>query len=149
LVATPIMQGCIFCDIVAGNAPASVVHRDDRCVAFMDIRPVTPGHLLVIPLAHTPYLADLESTLGGHLFSVAQRLAAGIRRSGLRADGINFFLADGEAAGQEVFHVHLHVFPRFDADGFGLRFAPEYGQPIARKRLEHEAAAISKATSTA
>ena len=120
-LTTPLVQGCTFCDIVTGKAPASVVHRDERCIAFMDIRPVTPGHLLVIPLAHAPYLADLEPTMGAHLFSVAQKLADGIRRSGLRADGINFFLADGEAAGQEVFHVHLHVFPRFDTDGFGLR----------------------------
>jgi histidine triad (HIT) family protein len=140
--------GCIFCDIVTGNAPASVVHRDDRCMAFMDIKPVTPGHLLVIPIAHASYLAELEPAMGGHLFSVAEGLAAGIRRSGLRADGINFFLADGEAAGQEVFHVHLHVFPRFDTDGFGLRFAPGYGQPVPRERLDREAAAISKATET-
>jgi histidine triad (HIT) family protein len=143
------MQGCIFCDIVAGKATASVVHRDEQCIAFMDVRPVTPGHLLVIPFAHAPYLTDLEPTLGGHLFSVAQRLAAGIRRSGLRADGINFFLADGEAAGQEVFHVHLHVFPRFKGDGFGLRFSPEYGQRVARERLDREATAISKAVATA
>jgi histidine triad (HIT) family protein len=66
----------------------------------------------------------------------------------LRADGVNFFLADGEAAGQEVFHLHLHVFPRSEGDGFGLRFAPEYGQPVARERLDHEAAAISKAAGT-
>jgi diadenosine tetraphosphate (Ap4A) HIT family hydrolase len=143
------MQGCIFCDIVAGNAPASVVHRDDRCMAFMDIRPVTPGHLLIIPIAHAPHLAELEPAMGGHLFSVAERLAAGIRRSGLRADGINFFLADGEAAGQEVFHVHLHVFPRFDGDGFGLRFPADYGQQVPRERLDREAAAISKATGSA
>ena len=143
------MQGCIFCDIVAGKAPASVVHRDERCIAFMDIRPVTPGHLLVIPIAHAPYLAHLEPTQGGHLFRMAQRLAAGIRRSGLRADGINFFLADGEVAGQEVFHVHLHVFPRFKGDGFGLRFSPEYGQPVPHERLDREAAAISRAVANA
>jgi histidine triad (HIT) family protein len=143
------MPSCIFCDIVEGRAPASVVHRDDRCVAFMDICPVTPGHLLVIPQEHAAYLADLDPATGGHLFTVAQSLAAGIRRSGLKADGINFFLADGEAAGQEVFHVHLHVCPRFEGDGFGLRFGPEYGQPVARERLEREAASIARASGTA
>jgi histidine triad (HIT) family protein len=143
------MPSCIFCEIVAGRAPVSIVYRDDHCVAFMDINPVTPGHLLVIPLSHADYLADLDSGVGAHLFRIAQRLAAAIRRSGLKADGINFFLADGEAAGQEVFHVHLHVFPRFEGDGFGLRFAPEYGQPVARERLDHEAAAISRAATTA
>jgi diadenosine tetraphosphate (Ap4A) HIT family hydrolase len=141
-----VFEPCVFCDIVAGNVPASVVYRDNRCLAFMDIRPVTPGHLLVIPLAHSAHLADLDAATGGHLFVVAQKLAAGIRRSGLAADGINFFLADGEAAGQEVFHVHLHVFPRFRGDGFGLRFAPEYGQPVARERLDSEANAIATAS---
>jgi len=143
------MSTCIFCDIVAGTAPVSVVYRDNRCIAFMDIKPVTAGHLLVVPLLHAEYLADLNPALGERLFRVAQQLAAGIRRSGLKAEGINFFLADGEAAGQEVFHVHLHVFPRFEGDGFGLRFAPEYGQPVTRERLDREASAISRAAGTA
>lgn len=138
-------MNCIFCDIVAGRAAASVVHRDDRCIAFMDMHPVTPGHLLVVPHEHATHLADLDTTVGGHLFRVAQRLAAGLRRSGLRVEGVNFFLADGEAAGQEVFHLHLHVFPRFEGDGFGLRFGPDYGRPVSRERLDREATAIAAA----
>lgn len=134
---------CIFCDIAAGAAPASIVYRDDRCVAFMDTQPVTPGHVLVVPLSHASGLHDLDGRVGGHLFQVAQRVAAAIRRSGLRADGINFFLADGVAAGQEVFHVHLHVFPRFGGDGFGLQFSPTYGQPVARDLLDQQAAVIA------
>jgi histidine triad (HIT) family protein len=143
------MQSCVFCSIVAGLAPASVVHRDDRCVAFMDIQPVTAGHLLVVPVVHVARLADVDPAVGGHLFVIAQQLAAGIRSSGLKADGVTLFLADGEAAGQEVFHVHLHVFPRFAGDGFGLRFSPDYGQPVARERLDREAALIAKAAGTA
>jgi histidine triad (HIT) family protein len=139
------MGNCAFCEIVAGHAPASVVYRDARCVAFMDIQPVNPGHLLVIPLAHAAYLAELDTRDGGHLFQVAQKLAVALRRSGLRAEGVNLYLADGEAAGQEVFHVHLHVFPRFAGDGFGLRFAPEYGEPVSRARLDRDAAAIAQA----
>ena len=142
------MGSCVFCDIVAGKAPASIVHRDERCVAFMDIRPVTAGHLLVVPLAHAASLADLDPTDGGHLFVVSQDLAAALRKSGLQADGVNLFLADGEAAGQEVFHVHLHVFPRFEGDGFGLRLPPGYGKPVARERLDREATAISRARAT-
>jgi histidine triad (HIT) family protein len=134
---------CVFCDIIAGRAAASVVHRDERCMAFMDIRPVTPGHLLVVPLAHAASLADLDPATGGHLFVVAQQVAAAIRKSGLRADGMNLYLADGEAAGQEVLHVHLHVFPRFAGDGFGLRLPLEYGAPVPPERLEQEAAAIA------
>ncbi len=140
------MTSCVFCDIVAGKSPASVVYRDDRCMAFMDIKPVTPGHLLVISLTHAKNLAALDPGDGERVFRVAQRLAVAIRRSDLRAEGINFFLADGEAAGQEVFHVHLHVFPRFEGDGFGLRFGPEYGQAISRERLDREARSISTGT---
>ena len=93
----------------------------------MDIRPVNPGHLLVIPLAHAAGLATLESDTGAQMFRVGQRLAEAIRRSGVRCEGINVLLADGEAAGQEVFHVHLHVIPRYAGDGFGFRYGPEFG----------------------
>lgn len=140
---------CVFCDIAGGKVPASIVYRDDRCMAFMDIQPVAEGHLLVVPLAHAAHLAELDPSIGGHLFVVAQKLAAAIRRSALRADGINLFLADGEAAGQEVLHVHLHVFPRFKGDGFGLKFAPKYGKPVARERLDAEALDIAHALGSA
>lgn len=108
----------MFCAIVAGRAEASFVHEDDEVVAFMDINPVTPGHLLVVPRDHLPALGDVGDELGAHMFNVAQRLAAAIRAGELRSDGINLFYADGEAALQEVFHAHLHVFPRYPDDGF-------------------------------
>jgi histidine triad (HIT) family protein len=113
--------GCVFCDIVAGRGPASVVHSDETVIAFLDIRPLTTGHLLVIPREHAPYLADLDPGLGGHMFGVAQRMAAALRGSGVPCDGVNLFLADGAAAFQEVFHVHLHVIPRTPGDGFRIR----------------------------
>jgi histidine triad (HIT) family protein len=138
------MTDCIFCRIVAGDAPASVVHRDERCVAFMDIRPVNPGHLLVVPLRHAPHLADTDGETAAHLMRVAHRLAAALRASGLRCEGVNLFLADGAAAMQEVFHVHLHVFPRFRGDGFGLRFGPHY-TVRARAELDGAAAAVRAA----
>ena len=113
--------GCVFCDIVAGRGPASVVYSDESVMALLDLRPVTTGHLLVIPRAHAAYLADLDPALGGHMFAVAQRMAAALRRSGVPCEGVNLFLADGEAAFQEVFHVHLHVVPRTAGDGFRIR----------------------------
>ena len=116
--------GCVFCDIVAGHGPASVVYSDETALAFLDIRPLATGHLLVIPRAHAPYLADLDPAVGGHMFGVAQRMAAALRRSGLPCQGVNLFLADGEAAFQEVFHVHLHVLPRTPGDGFRLKGRP-------------------------
>lgn len=115
---------CVFCAIAAGSAKSSSVYADERVVAFMDIRPVTAGHLLVVPRRHAIGLADLDPEDGAQAFRVAQRLAAAIRRSGLPSEGINLFLADGRVAGQEVFHVHLHVVPRHPGDGFRVVLDP-------------------------
>lgn len=131
-------SACVFCKILAGEAPATFLHRDELCSVFMDIRPVNPGHLLIIPNEHKPYLQDVEPEILAHVMQLAQRFAAALRASGLRCEGVNLFLADGEAAMQEVFHCHLHVFPRYRNDGFGLRFGPEY---MVRERAELEAAA--------
>jgi histidine triad (HIT) family protein len=138
-------MSCIFCDIIAGQAPASFVYEDEVAVAFMDIWPVNAGHLLVVPRDHATHLADLDPQVGGHLFRVGMRLAAALRRSGLRCEGVNFFLADGEVAGQEVWHVHLHVLPRFPRYGFGLRFGSDYGRLPDRSSLDDTAAAIRRA----
>ena len=113
-------------------------------MAFMDIQPVTPGHMLVVPRRHAANLAELEPQDGAHIFQVAQQAAAALRASGLRCEGVNLFLADGEAAGQDVFHVHLHVFPRFSGDGFGLRFGPNYAQRPPRSELEELGRAYSR-----
>jgi histidine triad (HIT) family protein len=79
------------------------------------------------------------------MFRIAQSMAAAIYESGLDCEGINLFLADGEAAGQEAFHVHLHVFPRFAGDGFGLRFGPDYANMPDRETLEVSAKRIRDA----
>jgi histidine triad (HIT) family protein len=126
------VDSCVFCEIIAGRLPASFVYRDQTCAAFMDLQPVNPGHLLVIPNRHSASLAEMDLDTGGHIFKIAQELAAAVRKSGLHCEGINLFLADGELAGQEVFHVHLHVLPRFKGDGCGFRFGPGY--PIVRER---------------
>ena len=118
------VTSCAFCRILAGELPASVVHQDDIVSAFMDIRPVNPGHLLVVPNRHAASIAELDADTGAHMFRVGQRLAAALRRSGVRCEGVNLFLADGEAAGQEVFHMHLHVLPRYKGDGFGFKRSP-------------------------
>src|ERR1700691_1730212 len=101
------MNDCIFCQIVANQVPASIVFEDEMVMAFMDIRPVTKGHLLVVPREHCPYLGDVPSEVAARIFTVAQHLAAAIRKSTLKSEGINLFYADGEAAFQEVFHSHL------------------------------------------
>lgn len=139
------MDDCIFCKILLGELPSSIVYQDDKCTALMDIQPVNPGHMLVIPNHHAAYLADLDAKVGGHIFQVGQRLAAALRTSGLRCEGVNFFLADGEAAMQDVFHVHLHVFPRFDDDGFGLKFSPDYFTKPERTELDRISQDIQQA----
>lgn len=112
---------CIFCRIVAGQAEASLVYRDDSVTGFMDIYPVTPGHVLLVPNTHVPDLRHLEDEYAGQLFVVGRRIAQSMRRSGLRCEGVNLLLADGQAAGQTIFHTHLHIIPRHDGDGFGFR----------------------------
>lgn len=136
------INDCIFCQILSGNLPVSMVYQDEFCSAFMDINPVTPGHVLVIPNQHAVGLSDLPEKDGEHIFAIAQKIAKRIKQSSLRCEGINLFLADGQAAGQEVFHVHLHVFPRFEGDGFGLRFGPHYGKPVPRQQLDQIAAEL-------
>jgi histidine triad (HIT) family protein len=127
---------CVFCDLIGGLAPLSEVHRDRQVIAFMDIQPVNPGHVLVAPIQHSLALADLDPEVGAELFRVAQRVAHVIRSSQHRAEGVNLFLADGEVAGQEVPHVHLHVFPRYGGDGVGLRFGPDYSNRPHRSQLD-------------
>ena len=117
--ADPVTVNCIFCAIVAGSSPVSLLYRDEQVMAFLDIRPITPGHLLVVPIGHATALADLDPAVGAELFRVGQRAAAALRRGDI-GGGVNFFLADGEVAGQEVFHVHLHVIPRTAGDGFSI-----------------------------
>lgn len=138
------MSACLFCRLTRREAEVSIVYEDERAVAFMDVQPVVRGHLLAVPRAHAAYLADLDPDDGAHLFRVGQLAAAALRASKLRCEGVNFFLADGEAAGQDVFHVHLHVIPRFADDGFGLRLPPDYSvRP--RPELDDAAAALREA----
>ena len=132
------VEGCVFCRLIAKELEASVVYEDVRVVALMDIQPVTSGHVLVMPRDHYLSLADLDPADGAQMFRVAQLAATALRHSGLRCEGVNLLLADGVAAGQDVFHVHLHVFPRFEGDGFGLRLPRDYA---IRPRAELDAAA--------
>lgn len=138
------MNSCVFCDILAGLKPAVFIHRDDLCAAFMDIRPVNPGHVLVIPVSHAVLLTELDDNLTGHLLTVAKQVDAALRSSGIRCEGVNLFLADGRTAGQEVMHVHLHVIPRFAGDGHHLRFSPVYFTQPSTAELEMNAMLIQK-----
>jgi histidine triad (HIT) family protein len=135
---------CLFCEILAGRIPATFIYRDKNVAAFMDIQPVNPGHVLVIPTSHAKGLDDLPAAAGVAVFGVAHRIARAMKKSRLKCEGVNLFLADGEAAMQEVFHLHLHlhVFPRFQGDGFGLKFSDGYSHKPERADLESAAEAL-------
>ncbi len=138
------MTVCIFCQIAAGQEPSSNVYEDEICLAFMDIQPVNPGHVLIIPKMHSNDLSDLPPQVGAHLFQVAQRIALSLPATNLKNEGIDLFLAHGEAAGQDVFHVHLHVIPRYRGDGFGFTFGPNYENLPERTELDANAAQIKQ-----
>lgn len=115
------VDDCAFCDVVAGDAEAHVVHSDAATTAFLDINPAAPGHTLVVPDDHASALTDIDRATAGKLFEAAHRVA-GALEAAYDADGISLFQSSGAAAGQDVFHVHVHVVPRFAADD--IRFAP-------------------------
>jgi len=134
---------CTFCRINANELPSSRVFEDETALAIMDIHPVNPGHVLVLPRRHFPSLSALPEPLGAHLFTIAQRIAAAIRDSNLRCEAISLILADGAAAGQEVPHVHLHVIPRFASDSY--RVVADFSAAPTRAELEEAARAIASA----
>lgn len=127
---------CRLCQLIDGRLDTSRVYQDERVVAFMDYQPVNPGHVLVAPRRHVALLDDLDEELSVEVYRVAHRLSRALRRSGLRCEAVNLFLADGEAAFQEIPHVHLHVFPRYAGDSF--RIDADWR---ARERDELDAAA--------
>ncbi len=136
---------CVFCKILAGAFPLSEVYADDVCVGLMTTEPVNTGHVVVIPRQHYPYLSDMPVDVTGHIFKVGQKLATAIRGSELPCDGINMFVADGEAAEQEVFHFHLHVYPRTSNDGFGFKYDDRHFQKPSRNELNRIATLIKDA----
>ncbi|MBN1863389.1 MAG: HIT family protein [Victivallales bacterium] len=111
------MKDCIFCKIVAGDLPSTKLYEDDMVLAFMDIAPINPGHVLVIPKEHHTGSSTIPEEVAGRMFHVGARLGVALKRA-LDVGGFNLHLADGKCAGQVVMHAHLHVIPRDIEDGF-------------------------------
>jgi histidine triad (HIT) family protein len=109
-------MSCVFCAIVAGEAPAIRIFENDDYLAILDIRPIVRGHVLVVPKVHTADLTDTPPETVAELMRIGQRIARAARASELHADGNNVVVNDGEAAFQSVFHIHLHVAPRTVGD---------------------------------
>ena len=107
---------CVFCAVIAGDAPAVRIYEDDNYLAILDIRPIVRGHTLVLPKAHYVDLTDTPPQTIADMTVIGQRIAKAARTSELKADGNNIVINDGKAAFQSVFHVHLHVAPRQTGD---------------------------------
>jgi histidine triad (HIT) family protein len=135
------MTECVFCAILRGRLPASVIYEDDRAVGFLDIHPIHAGHTLVIPRDHFADAASCPSELAAHLFEISVRLGPAIVRA-TDAHGFNVWTAIGRAAGQDVFHLHLHILPRYREDTFGLRFPKGYPEEAQRADLDVMAAKV-------
>jgi histidine triad (HIT) family protein len=110
------MEDCIFCNIIAGEAPADLVYADDNLVAFMDIFPASHGHLLIVPRVHSRNLYDTPPELAAQAMALAARLAPALRDA-TGADGLNIWQSSERPAGQVVFHFHMHMLPRYRNDG--------------------------------
>lgn len=116
------MDDCIFCKIIAGTIPSMKVYENDKVFAFLDISPVNPGHTLVVPRAHHADLLETPDDVLNDMITRTKKIAAAIMKA-VNADGFNVGINTKPAAGQAVFHTHLHIMPRFKGDG--LRHWPQ------------------------
>ncbi|MHA1959969.1 MAG: HIT family protein [Candidatus Thorarchaeota archaeon] len=138
-------QDCIFCKIVNGEIPASIVFEDEAVMAFMDIFPIAEGHTLLIPKEHYTNMLDIDLELLPHL---AKKLALLTRQvdNAFNVGGVMNIAANGVGAGQEVPHLHVHIIPRGKDANFGFRFPPGYREEMAsREKLDTIAKRIREA----
>ncbi len=135
-------EDCIFCQVVAGEAEASVAYEDDATMAFMDLGQFHPGHTLIVPRRHVRDIYGLDEKTGSALMAAIRRVAEGVREA-FQPHGINIWQSNG-APWQEVFHLHFHVLPRWREDGL-LRFTPPRRKRPSRPELDDQAAKIRAA----
>ena len=132
------MSDCVFCKIVSGQIPSTKVHEDEQTLAFMDIGEVNPGHVLVAVKPHVENIYGLNDALAAAVFRSAARVARAVKKA-YSPEGVTLYQANGAAAGQTVFHFHLHLVPRYDKDGMHLTW-PAKNPP--REQLEANAAKL-------
>lgn len=135
------MSDCVFCRIAEGKIPATKVHENELTLAFMDIGQVNPGHVLVAVKPHVENIFGLDDRLAGAVFQTAARVARAVQKA-YAPEGVTLYQANGAAAGQTVFHFHLHIVPRYDKDGMHLAW-PAKNPP--RDQLELSAGRIRAA----
>jgi histidine triad (HIT) family protein len=112
-------RSCTFCDLIHGAAEVSICYEDADAIAFMDIQPVNPGHVLVVSRRHYESFEDIPGSLAKHLFEVATKLVPAVKKVG-DYDGVNVVVNSGRSAGQDEPHFHVHVIPRREGDGFDV-----------------------------
>ena len=130
-------QTCLFCAIVNKKLHAGILYEDDKVMAFLDIRPVNEGHTLIIPKDHYETI-DLvnDEAVYNKLFMTGKKIQLLLKEKLDNITGFNYLIANGRDAGQEVFHVHLHIIPRKTNDGFGFKFGPNYGILLSEKEKD-------------
>jgi histidine triad (HIT) family protein len=131
-------EDCIFCKVLAGDLPSEKIYEDDHTVAVMDINPWTRGHAVVIPRKHATNLFEIEDDELEHVAVAAKRVAT-MMRDTLGCDGLNLLQSNGRAAWQTIFHLHVHVIPRYDDDPLEL---PTHPQPAEPEQLAEVAKVI-------
>ena len=132
---------CPFCDLIRGAAEVSVCYEDATAIAFMDIQPVNEGHVLVVPREHYERLEDVPREVGLHLYEVSTRLIPVIQQVSGVPD-MNVVVNSGPAAGQDVFHFHVHLIPRRQGDGFDVPLPFAGSQMPDRTHLDATAVRI-------
>ncbi len=137
-------DACLFCCILKGRTPAEFVYQGEDVSVIMDIYPLNPGHMLVLPHTHAPSLTDLDPGVFARMSQTAQGCGRALLKSSLTCDGFNLMIADGSAAGQEIFHPHLHVLPRFHGDGLGMKYPEGYPRERNSEKLSREAEELSR-----
>ena len=132
------MSDCLFCKIVAGRIPSTRVFEDEHTLAFMDLGQVNPGHVLVAVKKHAPNLYMLDDVQAGAIARACVKISKAIQNA-FNPEGLSVYQANGKAAGQTVFHYHVHLLPRHEADGMELTW-PVKNPP--REKLEDYAGRI-------
>ncbi|KGP72269.1 HIT family protein [Pontibacillus yanchengensis] len=136
-------QDCIFCKIIDGDIPSAKVYEDEYVYAFLDISQTTKGHTLVIPKQHTRNIFETDATTAEQLFSRVPKVANAIKEA-FHPVGLNMLNNNEEAAGQSVFHLHIHLIPRYGSDdGFGAKWET-HTEDYSNEDLQSIASSISE-----